>query len=148
MDEKQAIALLWDEWKYRHGLFWRLFVRCAGSVITLWVIPFLKPDVFKPFPFVSLVFPLLAFVLSVLSVVLFFGEQRRFAMVNEKYNELRRCYEPPRWPKRGFVNRLASLEIGVVLVWFYGVGFALASIGVGVLLLKTVGPVDLPGLLK
>jgi len=67
MDEKQAIDLLWAEWKYRHDLFWKSIFRWAGAVLTLWVIPFLKPEVFKPWPKVALAFPILAFLLSLFS---------------------------------------------------------------------------------
>jgi hypothetical protein len=135
MDEKQAIDLLWDEWKYRHDLFWKLFFRCAGSVITLWAIPFVKPDIFKPFPLTALILPLLALLLSILSALLLGGEIRRFQMVNEKYNSLRQSYLPHRIPKTG-VNRVLALPIGIALVWFYGVAFTLTSLVVGMLLLK------------
>jgi hypothetical protein len=67
IDEEQAIQLLWEEWKYRHDLFWRLLFRWAGAVITLWIIPFIKPEVFKPFPRTALLFPVVALFVTVFS---------------------------------------------------------------------------------
>jgi hypothetical protein len=138
MDEKQAVDLLWDEWKYRHDLFWRLLFQWAGSVVALWIIPFLKPDIFKPYPKAALVFPLLAFFLTLLSAWLLGAEQRRFEMVSVKYDELRQGYLPPRMPKKTFADKLFAARVGASVVWFYGLTFALVSLAVAAILLKFI----------
>src|SRR5207302_2212687 len=65
MEENQAIQLLFEEWKYLHDYFWRSLFRWAGAVVTLWVIPFIKPEIFKAWPKIVLFFPCMAFVLAV-----------------------------------------------------------------------------------
>jgi hypothetical protein len=134
MDESQAIDLLWDEWKYRHALFWTFLFRWAGAVVTLWVIPFLKPEIFTPVPKLALVFPALAFALTLFSTWLLGAEQRRFAMVNQKYEELRRDHRPPRMARDTFLDRLFAAPIGAGILWLYCLAFATVSFEVGFLL--------------
>ena len=138
MDEKQAIDLLWDEWKYRHELFWKSLFRWGGAVITLWIIPFLKPEVFKPYPIVSLLFPAMGFLLSLFSAWLLGAEQRRFAMVNQKYHELRGAFLPPRVPRLTRLDRLYALPIGAKVVPLYALLFGVLSVVVGVLLWHSI----------
>jgi hypothetical protein len=140
MENEKAAALLWDEWKYRHDLFWRSLYRYAGSVITLWIIPFLKPEVFKPFPAATLLFPVLALFLSVFSAWLLGAEQRRFAMVNAKYDELRQEFLPPRMPKEGLVDKLFAARVGAYVVLFYVLSLAIGSIVDGILVWKSLHP--------
>jgi hypothetical protein len=132
MDEKQAAGLLWEEWKYRHDLFWRLLFRWAGAVITLWVIPFLKPNVFKPWPWVAFLFPVLAFLLSLGSGWILGTEYSCLEMVARKYNELRKDFAPPITE-----NRLYASAYGGRLVWVYAIALALLSLAVCVLLWRS-----------
>src|SRR5438105_1214590 len=105
MEEKQAIQLLWDEWKYRHDLFWKSLFRWAGAVLALWAIPFLKPDIFKPWPIVALAFPAMAFLLSICSAWILGAEHRRFITVNQKYEQMRKDFQPPRMPRNTRFDR-------------------------------------------
>jgi hypothetical protein len=131
MEEKQAADLLWNEWKYRHDLFWKMLFRWGASVLTLWAIPFLRPVVFKPLPRLALLFPLMAFVLSLFSAWLLAAEQRRFGMVNQMYNELRGRFLPPRMPQETRMGKLLAAPIGATIVYIYGLGLGLLSLVVG-----------------
>lgn len=131
MEQKQAIQLLWEEWKYRHDLFWKLLFRWAGAVIVLWVIPFLKPEIFKFRAWVALIFPAAAFILSLFSAWILGAEQGRFSMVNKKYDELRVEFLPPRMPRKTRLDRLFARRIGAGIVLLYGFGFAALSVVVG-----------------
>jgi len=125
IDSKVAVNLLWQEWKYRHDLLWKMLFRWAGAVVTLWIIPFLKPEVFNPFPLVALAFPIIALVLSILSAWHLAGEQYRFNLVNAKYRELRGHYAPK--AGEAFRDKFFAIPIGAAMVWVYGVAFALIS---------------------
>jgi hypothetical protein len=138
MEEQQAIQLLWDEWKYRHDLFWRSLFRWAGVVVTLWVIPFVKPEVFKPWPKIALFFPAMAFILSLFSAWILGGEQRRFEMVNKRYNDLRERFLPPRVPQDTLIDRLVALPLGIIIVWVYAIALALLSALVLILLWHSI----------
>jgi hypothetical protein len=131
MEQKQAIELLWNEWKYRHDLFWRLLFQFAGAVIVLWVIPFLKPEIFKSRPWIALVFPAAAAILSLFSAWILGAEQRRLTMVSKKYDELRGEFLPPRMPRETRLDRFFAWRIGAGIVLFYGFGFTVLSIVVG-----------------
>ena len=134
MDEKQAIDLLWEEWKYRHSLFWQSLFRWAGAVVALWVIPFVKPEVFRPWPRIALLFPMVAFVLSLFSAWILGAEQRRFTAVAQKYNELRKDFVPPRIPANTTWDSLFAAPLGAKVAVVYGISFGLISGGVFVLL--------------
>jgi hypothetical protein len=131
LEEKQAIQLLWCEWKYRHDLFWKLLFKFAGAVIVLWIIPFLKPEVFRFQPWIALAFPAAAVIMSLFSAWVLAAEQKRFEMVNKKYDELRIDYLPPRMPKISWRNKLVAARIGAWIVILYGIGFAFLSGVVG-----------------
>jgi hypothetical protein len=134
MDEKQAAELLWDEWKYRHGLYWKTLFRWGGAVVTLLIIPFIKPEIFSPLPIAALAFPLLAFCVSVFSAWLIGAEQRRFQVVSKKYDELRKDFLPPRLPDTGHWDKFLAAPIGAKIVPIYGVSLAILSIIDGILL--------------
>jgi hypothetical protein len=134
--------MLWEEWKYRHDLFWRSLFRWAGAVVTLWIIPFARWDVIKLWPKIALIgFPSVAFILSVFSAWLLGAEQRRFAMVNTKYDEMRQNFAPPRMPRRTKVDRLFARPIGNSIIWVYLFALCLLSASVFVLLLRISGGV-------
>jgi hypothetical protein len=131
MNEKQAADLLWEEWKYRHDLFWKSLFRWAGAVVVLWVVPFLKPEIFKFRPWIALIFPAAAIILSLFSAWILGAEQGRLAMVSKKYDELRKEFLPPRMPKDTRLNRFFGWPIGRSVVFAYGFGFAALSLVVG-----------------
>ena len=138
MDDKQAADLLWQEWKYRHDLFWKSLFRWAGAVLTLWIIPFVKPEVFKPWPKLVLAFPVTAFLLSMFSAWIIGAEHRRFAAVNTKFNEMRRDYSPPRMPTNSWLDRRFASPVGVWIIPFYGFTFALISVLIAILLWRSI----------
>jgi hypothetical protein len=139
MKEEQAIQLLWEEWKYRHDLYWRTLLLWGGSVITLWIVPFAKPEVFRPWPKVTLLFPILAFLLAIFSAWLLGAEQRRFEMINQIYSEVRKPFSPPSVPRETITDRLFAIPIGSKIVWVYGAGLSLISLIVLALIYRSLG---------
>lgn len=144
MEEQQAVQLLWDEWKYRHNLFWRSLFRWSGAVITLLIIPFLKTDVFKPWPMMALVFPVLAALLSLFSAWILGAELGRFAMVNKKYDELRSNFLPPRLPTKRWLERGYARPIGASLLRLYAAVFLVLSVVAWLLLWTSINTATLP----
>src|SRR5207302_2890773 len=96
--------------------------------------PFLKPEVFKPWPKVALAFPIMAFLLSLFSAWIIGAEHRRFAAVNKKFDEMRKDYLPPRMPRTTRLDRVFASPVGVWIIPFYGFAFAIISALIGVLL--------------
>jgi hypothetical protein len=131
IEEKQAIQLFWEEWKYRHDLFWRLLFRWAGAVITLWIIPFVKPEVFKPFPRTALLFPVVALFVTIFSAWVLWSEQIRFDAINKKFKEMRQPYSPPT-----ISGTLGARSVGKSLVLLYAISFVGLTGVVFVLLLR------------
>jgi hypothetical protein len=82
----------------------------------------------------------LALFLSFFSAWLLGAEQRRFAMVNAKYDDLRKEYLPPRMPRKGLVDKLFAARVGAWVVLFYVVSLALGSIAEGILLWRSLHP--------
>lgn len=128
MEEKQAIDLLWEEWKYRHDYVWRTLFRWAAAVVVLWIAPFLKPEVFANRPRVAVVFPFVSFILTLFSAWLIGAEQQRLSMVSRKYNELRKDFIPPPMPKKTRWECLLAWPIGTkIVLLFYGFSLSIIS---------------------
>ncbi len=84
MDESDQTEILWNEWKYRHSVYWNLLFRFGGAIVVLWVIPFVRPEVFAPWRGIASLFPLTALALSVFSTWLLAAEQSRLSAIRRK----------------------------------------------------------------
>ena len=124
MDEKQAADILSEEWKYRHGIWWSAFSRWTGIMVGLWVIPFLRPEIFWARPKAALCFPGIAFILSFFSVWHLSAEYGRMKMVRERLTDLLGNYQPGCMRRDTIVARLVALPIGQTIVWIHGIAFA------------------------
>lgn len=136
MEEKQAADLLWNEWKYRHELWWSSFSRWTGVMVGLWAIPFIKPEIFDPYPYAALLFPLGALVLSFFSMWHLNAEYARLKMVRDRLDGLLGAFRPPEIPRDKAIDRISALSVGRSIIIAHGVAFVAISIVVSVLLLN------------
>lgn len=132
-----ATRLLWDEYKLRQTHYWGSFNRYALTIITISVIPYIKPDLVEPLGMMVLVFPAVGLMLSLACCWLLGAEYQRLRMVRERYDELLTDqFQPPRMPIEGLWNRLVAQRIGNVTSLMFGLGLSLFEVVNSLLLLK------------
>jgi hypothetical protein len=57
---------IWDEYKYRHDLCWRLVFQLTTAVVIISVVPYIKPDVAKQLGSIIAVLPIIGIALTLL----------------------------------------------------------------------------------
>ena len=129
MKDDEAIKLLWEEYKLRQTHYWSSFNRFALSILTISVIPYIKPDIVKPLGKVIVVFPIVAFILSIGCTWLLSAEYQRLRMVREKYDELLTPeFQPSPMPRETFWEKIVEKRIGITTSLMFGLGFTFLSL--------------------
>lgn len=126
----QAASLLWDEYRFRHQIFWGSLFRWGAGIITLWILPYIRQDVVGKVRDVSIgplaviaIFPIAAFVFSVLAAIHLGFEYSRLDKVRRKYDEVLGSFRPD--PES---HSLFKRRVGVLIYCAFGVLFALISL--------------------
>ena len=89
-DQLKLIPLLWEEYKYRHDLCWRVLFRLTSAVVILAIVPYLYQKVVQGLPeWVLWVPALLAVALASFGFVLMTNELYAFRRVKEAYRKLK-----------------------------------------------------------
>lgn len=83
----EATKLLWEEWKYRHSLFWKSLNLWGAAFVFLSITPYVKTDILLNLGRGVLVFPLFAELLAICAAWHLAAEYARFKLVNEKYRK-------------------------------------------------------------
>jgi hypothetical protein len=87
-DSVEVAKYLWEEYKYRHDLIWRLMFRVTGVAVLLSVIPFTIDDLATEEAGVWVKFlPALAIALVLASWPLLWAEFRLFRPIDKEYVE-------------------------------------------------------------
>ena len=92
MDSRNNFELLklhFEEFKYRHELFWQLFFRFALAILFLLALPFAYPTTVAQFKAFVIFLPIAADIVTVFSFWLLMAEYRRLATVRQQFNDLR-----------------------------------------------------------
>ena len=84
----EIVKYLWEEYKYRHDLIWRLIFRLTFAVVILAVVPYGYSNVVLALGKRALFVPAIAPALIVLSFFLMFKELSLFKNIANKYEEL------------------------------------------------------------
>lgn len=98
MDNVELIKLLWEELRYRHDLFWRLYFRSVLASLTLIAVPLLYVDqLSKALPGTGLLvlFPISAIIVALIATWMLFAELRVLRGVLRAYRSLLTAAFPP-----------------------------------------------------
>jgi hypothetical protein len=82
-DKLQKLTSLWEEYKYRHDLLWRITFQITVASVLLAIVPYTADP--ATLGIVALAPPLLAVVLVVLGIVVVSVERKLFLPVRDKY---------------------------------------------------------------
>lgn len=110
----ELLQVTWDEYRYRHSHFWNAFYRFGFFVIFVSAIPHMERDVaerlWQP------LFPVAAFLLTIVATYILHSENARLAKVSERLNALRFI---PRLPKDTRAQKIIASPIGAYISWCF-----------------------------
>ena len=108
------LKMHWENYQMRQSHVWKSLERLIFAIVTLWAIPFIKPDLFKE-KYIIFLFPVVALFLSIVGLILLKAEYRRLRIVIERFDE----FTPNRYKlnfKDGFKdkNRIIHIKPGLI----------------------------------
>lgn len=89
-DQLKRIPVLWEEYKYRHDLCWRVMFRLTSAVVILAIVPYVYQEVVQGLPKWVLWAPAsLAVLLAGFAFLLMSNELEIFEEIKEEYRNLK-----------------------------------------------------------
>src|SRR5262245_33044349 len=116
-EEKEAIKYIWDDFKMRQAHCWATFNRNALAIITILIVPYLKPDIMKPLGRAVLIFPIVGLILSLVSTWLLGAEYQRLRAVKELYERLLTDKYALKYLNETKIQCCFGWRIGTAMVW-------------------------------
>jgi hypothetical protein len=100
MEEKDALELLWAEYKYRHTHIWGTTYKITAAIIAVSVVPYIKTEIMAKLGIFMIMLPIVALGLAVLGFYRIRGELKLFDKIKQKYRELQQrelgiAHDPP-----------------------------------------------------
>ena len=89
---KDELPYLWDEYKYRHDLVWRVALRLSFVVAFLSVIPWVNDPLTMKLGRLMLLLPGLSVMLAILGSLVIFNEYRLLLIIKDAYRRLQRDF--------------------------------------------------------
>jgi hypothetical protein len=120
-DSVEVGNLLWEEYKYRHDLVWKLVFQLTTAVILINTAPYLKDNVTKGIGWPMLAVPALAIVLALLGVLRL---SREHALLDEVRTRHLTLHSYP--PSRGTFKRQSAFYLWCLVALSAGNLVALA----------------------
>lgn len=134
--KSQIVNLLWEEWKYRHDVFWQSIYRWGLAVGLITIAPYVSPNLIGELDYIVLFFPILAGLVSMFASWHLGAEYVRLKKVDEQYRPLLGKYRPQ--PLTNRVERiLFKTSIGrAVSLAFLALAVIIETASILALLLK------------
>lgn len=127
---------LWEVWHYRHSFLWGALSRWGLAVVFVSVIPHLRPYFLKLGHWV-LVFPITAFLLTLVSFFHLLGEHQRLIEATRRYVQLASTLLPDTSSNLPPVRERAyTFATGVGVILMYLVALTLLSVANGIYLMS------------
>jgi hypothetical protein len=144
LEPREAIHYLWEEYKMRQAHYWASFNRFALAIITVLVIPYIKPENVESFGRSILFLPIFGLILSLTSTWLLGAEYQRLRSAKDRYVDLLAEDYKPKYPvAKNLLQRIYftifGLPIGYITVSMFGFGLSALSIADYFLLRSKVG---------
>lgn len=90
-DAELYAKYLWEEYKYRHDLCWRVAFQLTAAIVILMVIPYLHRDIVQVLQYAILLVPFLAIALVGFGIFLMQNELNRFQGIKDEYRGIQVC---------------------------------------------------------
>ena len=113
----EEAKFLWDEYRYRHELCWKLIFQITTAVVAILIIPYIKPDITKSVGIWMVALPFLAIILVVFSMSRLKRELEVLDKIRTAHRERQGKIHHIAWTSDGHFTRDVILYlIGLALV--------------------------------
>ncbi len=113
----EEAQFLWDEYKYRHELCWKLIFQVTTAVVAILVIPYIRLDITKSVGLWILALPCLAIILVVFAKSRLTRELEILAKIRTAHRERQGQKHHIAWTSDGhFTRDVTRYLIGLILV--------------------------------
>lgn len=126
--EIEFAKLYYDEFKYRHDMYWRHFFQFSTFISVLLAFPYLNADKFNNIGIYKVTFPILAIILTLVGAWNLAGEYERIRSTRDKLDELKGKYFIAQKIKFEGIKLILKPHIGTVITLVYLFGFLSLSI--------------------
>ncbi|MBI3158570.1 MAG: hypothetical protein HYZ26_03095 [Chloroflexi bacterium] len=135
LPEEQIANLLWEEWKYRHEIYWQSIYRWGLAVGFITIAPYyFQERLISTLGWQVVAFPAVAALLAIFAAWHLGAEYVRLGEVSQRYHLVLGEHAPKRLPKGLFSRSISK----AVTRMFLFVGLVLQALNAWVLL-KLVG---------
>ncbi len=124
----------WAEFEYRHSLYWSLYTKAIITIAFLVALPFAYADRLGSVFQYALIFPTLAFLVSLIGGWMLLAELFWLRAAYAKWRSALADGDQ-KDEKQPFLMRIASIDIGLVMTISLIVFGLIASFGVGAVIL-------------
>jgi len=111
VNDRDDAKFLWDEYRYRHELCWKVLFQITTAVIVLSVIPYIQKEVVYVLGWRIIAVPALALVLAILAIPVMLNELIVFGKVKEKYRAKQKVLFNIEHEENIFVKALKKLKL-------------------------------------
>ncbi|MDX2122002.1 MAG: carboxypeptidase-like regulatory domain-containing protein [Gemmatimonadota bacterium] len=118
MDQNEAAKLLWEEYQYRHDVFWKSLVRWGAANVAISVVPYVRPEIIPLLKRTVLMLPAMAGFLAVAAALQLLGEYRRLKLVGRTFDGTMGIYAP---------HRIKNSKMGIWVVLFFAFGLTMLA---------------------
>src|SRR5581483_4071269 len=122
-DQVKWAALLFDEFKYRHDRYWRIFELFSGAAVVVGIVPWVKTDLLALGGFV-LLFPAISLFLALAAAILLHAEAQRMLAEEDLRLAIRQQLGSVAFrllnseARPVCLTRLARINVGSAVSWF------------------------------
>jgi hypothetical protein len=128
MQEHEVIKIFWEDYKMRQAHYWSSLTRFTLAIITLWVLPYIRPDVVRLLGLLVLIFPAIALLLSVASFWLLGAEYQRLQAVKRRIEGFSDGVFKLTYPSERWWHKFFGAPIGTITTWVFGFVFVALSL--------------------
>ena len=116
-DKLEEAIFLWDEYRYRHELCWKLIFQITTAVVTILIIPYIRKDITEQVGLWILALPCLAIILVLFSISRMNRELEILGKIRKAHRERQGKLYQITWPCGGHFTRDVLLYLtGLALV--------------------------------
>lgn len=94
LTKKESAPLLWEEWKYRHELFWKSLYRWGTASVAVSIVPWVQTEILDDLGIMVLFFPVLASLIAGFASWHIAAEYSRLRKVDKKYRDVLGDFAP------------------------------------------------------
>jgi hypothetical protein len=128
-DHLELLKLQFEEFKYRHELFWKLFFSFSLAILFLLALPYAYPDKVGKLRDLITFLPIAALVITLLCYWLLRAEYQRLAAVRRQLDELKpKGYKQATLAAGSIFEKLLNLSVGKAVANIFLVGFLTLSV--------------------